>query len=1021
MTKRIITSFAITLCLCCLSHAGIRTGTANSVLGQYDFLHNGANITDANSLSYPYSVAVDTTNDRVYVADRTNNRILWWNGIAKLVNGGTPDGVLGQPDFISAQINQGSVHANTLYQPLGICLDGTGNLWVADTGNNRVIRFSAPITIGMNADFVLGEGDFVTNSINRGGNTNANTLNAPRGVYVDKRGRLWVADTGNNRVLRYTAPFANGMNADLVLGQSVFTSSAGGQGYNSQDLKSFIAPAAVAVDKYNNIWVIDSLDYRILRFSGQLSNGMNASLKLDIFDANGLWCDDSGNLWVTDGENRIVKYSAPVSATSDPSLVLGQKDFSGSSANQGGNAAANTLNYPSGIIVDPSGNVWVADSSNNRVLKYCVPISTGIDASLVLGQSNFNDSFVGTPKSNSMNYLAGVAIDKTNNRIFVADTDNNRVLWWNNISELSNGKSADGVLGQSNFTACLSNRSGQVAANTLSLPSKVAIDASGNVWVSDTNNCRVLRYSFPQSVGKDADIVLGQKDFVSNAFNFSRDSTTLCWPNGIALDASGNLWVIDSGSNRVVRFRAPFKSAMAADMVLGQNNFNDSGTNRNVGQLDNNSLNYPFGVAVDSSSNVWIADTNNHRILRYPAVSASKTNVADMVLGQTGFSTANENQGGSVGKPCVSFPEDLNIDAAGGLWVADTGNSRLIRYSAPFTKGMDADYVIGQVDLFAYSSEKGAGLQFNRFINRARSLSETTVERSINVKSFSSWGGTQKSVNFNTLCCPAGLSFDASGNLWVADMGNNRVLEFVSLQQIDDVKVTTTSLVYMQGDTYNAQVNIPSGAFSDNVQIAATVPQVFPNGSQAGLKSSNIVVEVSNDKNLQPQKEITITVTYSDTDIAGLDEANLVLCYYDAINSRWVEIPSTVYPSDNKIVGRISHFSIFRVFQRVPLASLNAVIAYPNPYYPGSGSLFDNSVKGQGVVFSGLTSRAKIRIFTISGQFVRELEVSNTNGTVLWDTRNDNDENVASGVYIYLVTNPDESSQKAKGKIAIIR
>jgi len=102
--------------------------------------------------------------------------------------------------------------------------------------------------------------------------------------------------------------------------------------------------------------------------------------------------------------------------------------------------------------------------------------------------------------------------------------------------------------------------------------------------------------------------------------------------------------------------------------------------------------------------------------------------------------------------------------------------------------------------------------------------------------------------------------------------------------------------------------------------------------------------------------------------------------------------------------------------------NLEDVKVYPNPYKPNSGSIYDNNpIVGDGIIFSGLTQKAKVQIFNIAGELVTEFEEEDGDGIYVWDTRNKNGDKVASGVYIYFITNPDDKSQKIKGRIVIIR
>ena len=104
-----------------------------------------------------------------------------------------------------------------------------------------------------------------------------------------------------------------------------------------------------------------------------------------------------------------------------------------------------------------------------------------------------------------------------------------------------------------------------------------------------------------------------------------------------------------------------------------------------------------------------------------------------------------------------------------------------------------------------------------------------------------------------------------------------------------------------------------------------------------------------------------------------------------------------------------------------PSTDLDNVKVYPNPYKPGSGTIYDNPSPGEGIVFSNLTANANIKIFNIAGELVAEFNETDSDGMYLWNTRNSNGEKIASGVYIYFITNPADNKQKARGRIVIIR
>jgi sugar lactone lactonase YvrE len=416
---------------------------ATLVLGQPNFTSGGSAITQGG-MHYADAVAVDLTTHKVFVADVGNNRVLRFASLYALNNGALAEAVLGQPNFTSAAAHTTQTGMNS---PWGVFVDSSGSLWVGDEYNDRVLRFDHASTLasGAPANAVLGQPNFTSNTAQ----TTQNGMDEPVGVFGDASGRIWVADYVNSRVLRFdnAAAKSNGANADGELGQPNFTS----------------------------------------------------------------------NVTVT---------------------------------TQSG------MTYPFSMTVDSGGRLWVTDTDNNRILRFDNAASkgNGANADGVLGQPNFTSNGFATTQ-NGMNVPEGVAVDNSTGRLYVSDRENNRILVFNSAASLGNGADASNVLGQTSFTT-----SGYSAsATTLSGPTGLFFDPTAKVLLAtDYYNSRALVYGtathfYPTSTGADDGWVL------ESAAGSGK---------GGSLNAAGSLNVGDNSSNRQSRSILSFATANLPDNAV---------------------------------------------------------------------------------------------------------------------------------------------------------------------------------------------------------------------------------------------------------------------------------------------------------------------------------------------------------------------------------------------------------------------------------------------------------------------
>ena len=958
---------------------------ADKVLGQANFTSGEQNNPDGARVFYPFGVCVDSVNNRLFVADTYNNRVLWWNNISGAYNGQPADGVLGQTDF--KYTRSGSVSARTLNGPTGVAVDSLGNVYVSDTENNRILRFNQPLSNGMNASAVIGQPNFTLSSAG----TNQYMLNNPYGIAIDSADNLYVADYYANRILRFDAPITTYKAASLVLGQADYSGSSSNRG-GAIAANAFDQPIGVAVDAAGNVYTTEVFggpwgNRRVLRFSAPLSDGMNADLVLGsnnfttkgtTLSPTGIAVDLSGNIYMSDVYyGRFLKFSPPFTNGMAPTQVFGVWQWPNYDI-----CTDATLHYPESLSVDNAGNIYVADSRNNRILKYSGPLQNGQSASLVLGQKDFISKGVNNIGAGTLYNPSSVVVDSVNKKLFVSDVMNGRVLFWNNISNFQNSKPADGVLGQSNFylsdghSSTANGLSRTLLYPGLNLACKygLALDKDSSLYVADRYNHRVLRFDPPFTNNMNASMVLGTSSLTTWSMTGGTNITNLNYPADVCVDKSKNVYVADYSNNRVIIYNYPQTSGMSASVVLGQANFDLGSANRG-GAVGVNTLSSPLGVYVDKNDNLFVCDSSNHRVVMYSPPFVTGMN-ASLVLGQADFTHGNPLRGTSiVSANNLNYPESVFVDNSGNVFIADFSNHRVIRYNYPITNGMNASLVLGQENL-------------------------TT-----NVSS---------AISAEKLHGPMGVYMDGMQNLYVVDFTDNRVLRYNNYLFAE---ATSTCALTVTLQNAKVKIDIPAGALTQNASIYAGELSPIPESLNKNIKCTSIGFEINlSNTNVSILKDISVTVfDFADNAVSGFVKNQLCLGYYNEADGRWVYLSSTRDLLNNIVTAKTKHFSKFAIIELSLAINLDTAIVYPNPFRPGSGGSYDST----GVTFSGLTANSRIRVMSIAGEMVADLNDTDGDGIVTWNAVNSQGQKLASGVYIYLIT--DDQGNKKTGRLAVIR
>ena len=596
---------------------------AGTSVGTRDYGFNGdGGPADRALLAFPEGVVVDVVGN-VYIADTDNHRIRMVDtaGIIHTIAGSGERGFGG---------DGGPAIRALLSEPSGVAVDSVGNVYIADTDNHRIRKVDASGIIHTIAG--TGEGGFSGD----GGLAIESDLFRPLDVAVDAVGNIYIADftriskvdiSGRIRTFGGTGRVETGGNVFAPRGVAVdavgnvYFTNPSLPGIRKVDVSGAIStvvelveednlPRGLAVDASGIVYITDIIDFRVYKVDasgalttiaglgvGDYSGDGGPATKVKLGHPENLAVDGTVNVYIQDF-SRIRKVDT--SGIIDTIAGGREKGVGG----DGGPAAGTFLDQPRGVAVDATGNIYIAEWGRHRIRK--VDTLGVIHTIAGSGESGFSGD--GGPATSAMlAFPLGVAVDAVGN-VYIADALNHRIRRIDILGVIETiAGSGDGV-SEGNFTGDYGGDSGPATGALLARPGDIAVDDMGNVYIADAFNHRIRKVDASGII----DTIAGTGERGFGGDGGPATSALLAFPQGVATDGAGNLYIADAGNNRIRKVDSTGTITTIAG--TGGIGFDGRGFGGDGGSATSALLASPGGVALDSAGNLYIADTGNHRI-----------------------------------------------------------------------------------------------------------------------------------------------------------------------------------------------------------------------------------------------------------------------------------------------------------------------------------------------------------------------------------------------------------------------
>jgi len=679
----------------------------------------------------PATVAVDSAGD-IYVADTANSTI------RKVTSAGTVTTLAGSSQQPGAQDGtNGSARFN---QPWGLAVDNSGNVWVADTFNDTVRRITPAGVVTTIA------GTTNTASFHNGPSlpnfSGGALFNTPYGIAVDATGNVFVADTFNNMIRKISADSVTTLAGSGIYG------SRNGTGGGAQ----FSYPIALAVDGAGNIYVAEygSGLVRCVTAMGAVTTVAGITFSTP----GGIAVDSATNLYVADTGNQVIRKLLVDSTGTNwiPTILAGYPGIFGDADGIGEGAR---FYDPEGVAVDSAGNVYVGDSVNNMIRE----ISASSDRVTTLaGPDGSYGSADGLAVAARFDEPFGVAVDSATN-LYAADTFNNT------IRRLTPNGSVTTLAGLAGFSGAADGSNNLSRFNE---PTGLGVDAAGNLYVVDYGNSTIRKITPDLLHSNWVTITLCGKAGQPGFLDANGTNALFRNPYAVAVDSATNVYVTDS-RNHAIRRVSPAGAVSTYAGDPGVAGYRDAtGTNA--------LFNLPIGVAVDSATNVYVADSGNDVIRRI-----GPGGIVTTLAGAAGVQGTRDGS-----QALFNAPEGIAADPFGNIYVADTASDTLRVVTAA---GM-VTTVGGKPGLPGSADGLGAVAQFDS---------------------------------------PAALAVDSSGAVYIADAFNNTLRKGTVYQALPVALLVTGlsggnyqfSFPTVAGETYSIQQSsdVASGIWTSSTNL----------------------------------------------------------------------------------------------------------------------------------------------------------------------------------------------------------